>query len=140
MRLHGIDAPESAQTCIAGGQRLACGRRSANVPDGKIDRRAVRCEGRDRDRYGRLIAVCYVGSTDLNAWLVRNGWALADLRYSRDYVPEERRAEADEAGIWQGEFVPPWDWRQGERLDSEASGSSPSGDRDRGDIATQSEA
>jgi hypothetical protein len=87
-----------------------------------------------------LIAVCYVGSTDLNAWLVRNGWALADRRYSRDYVPEERRAEADEAGIWQGEFVPPWDWRQGERLDSEASGSSPSGDRDRGDIATQSEA
>jgi hypothetical protein len=87
-----------------------------------------------------LIAVCYVGSTDLNAWLVRNGWALADRRYSRDYVPEERRAEADGAGIWRGEFVPPWDWRRGARLGANGSGKSSSRDRDCGDFATQSEA
>ncbi|MBK1669306.1 hypothetical protein CKO28_14810 [Rhodovibrio sodomensis] len=145
IRLHGIDAPESAQTCVAGGQRWPCGRRSANALDAKIDRRTVRCEGRDRDRYGRLIAVCYLGSTDLNAWLVRHGWALAYRRYSRDYVPEERRAEADQAGIWRGRFVPPWDWRRGERLGGQGSrGSSSSRDRDRdcdcGDFATQAEA
>ena len=141
IRLHGIDAPESAQTCIAGGQRWPCGRRSANALDAKIDRRTVRCEGRDRDRYGRLIAVCYQGSTDLNAWLVRNGWALAYRRYSRDYVPEERRAQADDAGIWRGQFVPPWEWRRGERLGGHGSGkSSSSHDRDCGDFATQAEA
>jgi endonuclease YncB( thermonuclease family) len=143
IRLHGIDAPESAQTCIAGGQRWPCGRRSANALDAKIDRRTVRCEGRDRDRYGRLIAVCYLDSTDLNAWLVRNGWAMAYQRYSRDYVPEQRRAEADEAGIWRGEFVPPWDWRRGERLGGQASRNPSSltgGDRDCGDFATQAEA
>ena len=143
IRLHGIDAPESAQTCIASSQRWPCGRRSANALDAKIDRRTVRCEGRDRDRYGRLIAVCYQGSTDLNAWLVRNGWAMAYRRYSRDYVPEERRADADEVGIWRGQFVPPWDWRQGERLGGQPSGSSSSSsgnDRDCGDFATQAEA
>jgi hypothetical protein len=107
----------------------------------KIDRRTVRCEGRERDQYGRVIAVCYVGSTDLNAWLVRNGWALAYRRYSREYVPEERRAEADEAGIWRGEFVPPWEWRRGERLGGHGSdSSSPFRDRDCGDFATQAEA
>jgi endonuclease YncB( thermonuclease family) len=143
IRLHGIDAPESAQTCIAGGQRWPCGRRSANALDAKMDRRIVRCEGRDRDRYGRLIAVCYLGATDLNAWLVRNGWALAYRRYSRDYVPEERLAEADQAGIWRGRFVPPWDWRRGERLGGQPSGSSSAAtrhDRDCGDFGTQAEA
>jgi endonuclease YncB( thermonuclease family) len=141
IRLHGIDAPESGQTCVAGGKRWPCGRRSANALDAKIDRRTVRCKGRDRDRYGRLIAVCYLGSTDLNAWLVRNGWALAYRRYSRDYVPEERRAEADEAGIWRGQFVPPWEWRRGERLGGHASAnSSSSRDRDCGDFATQAAA
>ena len=115
IRLHEIDGPESAQTCIAGGQRWPCGRRSAHALAAKIDRGTVRCAGHDRDRYGRLIAVCYAGGTDLNAWLVRNGWALAYRRYARDYVPEERQAEADDAGVWRGQFVPPWDWRRGER-------------------------
>jgi endonuclease YncB( thermonuclease family) len=118
IRLHGIDAPESAETCVADGQRWQCGRRSANALAAKIDRGIVRCEGRTRDRYGRLIAVCYKGGTDLNAWLVRNGWALAYRRYSRAYVPEERRAKADSAGVWRGQFVLPWEWRRGERLGS----------------------
>jgi endonuclease YncB( thermonuclease family) len=116
IRLQGIDAPESSQRCLATGQRWPCGRRSANALAAKIDRTTVRCEGRDRDRYGRLIAVCYADGSDLNAWLVPNGWALAYRRYSRDYVPEERRAEAEEVGIWRGQFVPPWDWRRGARL------------------------
>ena len=144
IRLHGIDAPESAQTCIAGGQRWPCGRRSANALAAKIDRGTVRCEGRDRDRYGRLIAVCYAGGTDLNAWLVRNGWALAYRRYSRDYVPEERQAQAEGAGIWRGEFVAPWEWRRGQRLgavgSSNSKTSSPGRDRDCGDFATQADA
>ncbi|MBK1669635.1 hypothetical protein CKO28_16475 [Rhodovibrio sodomensis] len=143
IRLHGIDAPESSQTCLAGGQRWPCGRRSANALAAKIGRGTVRCEGRERDRYGRLIAVCYAGGTDLNAWLVRNGWALAYRRYSRDYVPEERKAEAEGAGVWRGRFVPPWDWRRGKRLGAAQPGGASSGgqrDRDCSDFATQAAA
>ena len=144
IRLHGIDAPESAQSCLDDGQRWPCGRRSANALHAKIDRGTVRCEGRDRDRYGRLIAVCYVGGTDINAWLVRNGWALAYRRYSRDYVPEERQAQAEGAGIWRGKFVPPWDWRRGQRLGAAGSSShessSPRRDRDCDEFATKGEA
>ena len=27
------------------------------------------------------------------------------------------QAKAAQAGLWAGEFVPPWDWRRGARLD-----------------------
>ena len=27
------------------------------------------------------------------------------------------QAQAAQAGLWAGEFVPPWDWRRGARLD-----------------------
>lgn len=62
----------------------------------------MRCEGRTTDSYGRLIAVCYVGDTDINAWLVRNGWALAYRRYSKDYVDDEHAAARAGAGLWRG--------------------------------------
>lgn len=71
-------APESSQTFLIGGQRWQCGRRSANALAAKIDRCTVRCEGREHHRNGSLIAVCYAaGGADLNAWLVRDRWALA---------------------------------------------------------------
>ena len=57
---------------------------------------------------------------DLGAWLVGNGLALAQRRYSTAYVPHEGRARLAKAGMWQGAFVPPWDWRRGERLEATA--------------------
>ena len=73
------------------------------------------CRGDQRDRYDRLISACFVGPYDLGERMVRNGWALAYRRYSRDYVDEEAEARQARAGIWRGEFVPPWEWRKGKR-------------------------
>ncbi len=50
--------------------------------------------------------------------MVRQGLALAYRRFSLDYVDEEAAAQATRRGIWAGEFVPPWEWRRGKRLDS----------------------
>ena len=116
VRLHGVDAPESAQSCLARGERWPCGQRAARALAGQIGGRTVACNERDRDRYGRIVAVCRYGGRDVNAWLVAQGWALAYRRYSRAYVNEELSARAARAGIWRGQFVPPWDWRRGERL------------------------
>ena len=116
VRLHGIDAPESEQSCLAGGKRWPCGQRATRALAGEIGGRAVACRERDRDRYGRIVAVCRHGGRDVNAWLVDQGWALAYRRYSRAYVDEESSARAARRGIWDGEFVAPWDWRRGERL------------------------
>ena len=43
---------------------------------------------------------------------------LAYRRYSLDYVDEEAEAQAARRGVWAGEFVKPWEWRRGKRLDS----------------------
>ena len=116
IRLHGIDAPESAQRCRAAGHVWPCGREATHALSGRIAGRTVVCEERDRDRYGRVVAVCRAGGEDLNAWMAAAGWALAYRQYSRRYVAEERAAKAAHRGIWRGEVVAPWEWRRGKRL------------------------
>ncbi|WP_281023647.1 thermonuclease family protein [Minwuia sp. IMCC4030] len=116
IRLHGIDAPESAQTCQAEGKAWRCGQQASFALADRIGRLPVRCETFQQDRYGRIIAICRRGRVDLNNWMVRMGWALAYRRYSTDYIAAENEAQQAGLGIWQGRFVPPWDWRRGKRL------------------------
>ena len=118
IRLEGIDAPESRQQCEdAEGVRYACGRTATDALRKRIGGEPVTCEGSERGRYGRLIAVCRLpDETDLNGWLVREGLALAYRHYSDRYVAQEAEAKAAKRGLWAGAFVPPWDWRRGERL------------------------
>ena len=70
----------------------------------------------DRDDNGRLLAVCVLGGEDLNAWLVFQGQALADRRFSDVYVEEEETAKAGGRRMWRGQYIEPWDWRSGTRL------------------------
>lgn len=111
IRLHGIDAPESAQPCIIDVEIQFCGQQATLALDEKIARQFVTCEPRDTDRYGRIIAVCRVGAEDINAWMVENGWAMAYRQYSLDYVPLEDKARAARVGIWRGDVMPPWEFR-----------------------------
>lgn len=125
VRLHGIDAPESKQRCRAGGRTWPCGREAARALARRIGGHTVTCETRDRDRYGRTIAVCRTGGSDMNGWMAAEGWALAYRSYSRDYVAEENRARAAKRGVWRGEMIAPWDWRRGMRLAREQSTAQP---------------
>lgn len=67
------------------------------------------------DRYGRQVARCFLGDTDLNGWMVDRGLALAYRTYSEDDVAQEKAAEGAERGLWSGTFYAPWDWRKGDR-------------------------
>ncbi|HEX5862837.1 MAG TPA: thermonuclease family protein, partial [Casimicrobiaceae bacterium] len=71
VRLHGIDAPELRQECTAYGQSWACGQTSAEWLKEHLSGREVECVGHARDRYGRRLAVCYVGGASINERLVR---------------------------------------------------------------------
>lgn len=116
MRLHGIDAPESGQWCLdRSGERYRCGQRSAFALADKIGAANVRCELRDRDRYGRHIARCSQPGVDLNEWMVLQGEAVAYRQYTADYTAAEALARNKRIGLWQGQFDLPWDWRRGER-------------------------
>lgn len=116
IRLEGIDAPESRQLCQdASGSNYRCGQRAALYLSDMIAGRRVTCEPTGQDRYGRTLAHCSVAGQDINGEMVAAGWALAYRRYSTRYVADERRAQAAGAGMWQGAFEAPWDWRKTNR-------------------------
>ena len=74
------------------------------------------CKISSKDLYGRSIGVCYIEDKNINRNLVENGWALAYIEYSKDYIHNEKLASQNKIGIWQGEFVEPWNWRRGARI------------------------
>ena len=68
IRIQGIDAPEHRQLCrSARGEAYRCGHKSTHALAALIGQQPVRCLKRDVDRYGRLVAQCFAGSTDLGA-------------------------------------------------------------------------
>ena len=63
------------------------------------------------DIYGRMLAICWVSGENINRWLVRQGLALAYVKYSREFVDDEKQARDAILGMWSGAFIAPWDWR-----------------------------
>ena len=55
-----------------------------------------------------------LGSTklSLNSYMVYTGNAVAYLRYSKEYIDEEKWAKENQLGIWQGNFERPEAWRK----------------------------
>lgn len=113
IRLHAIDAPESGQACFdAKGKPWRCGTMAARTMDDLAGGKTLACTPRDVDRYGRVVAVCFAGKTDVGRALVRAGLAMAYRRYGEDYVDAEQDARAARRGMWAGPFDWPWDWRK----------------------------
>ena len=128
IRLHGIDAPEAKQTCFEKGTRWRCGTNATFALAQMIGKHWVVCKQLDTDQYKRIVAVCRLAGPegpDVNRWMVANGWALAYRRFSQAYVKDEETAKKAGKGIWRGQFVPPWDWRRGERLAAEGAEKKP---------------
>lgn len=114
VRLEGIDAPEAGQMCA---RRVlgswACGDAATNFLRRLVEGRQVACQEAGRDRFGRVLAVCTVGETEINAALVREGLAWAFVRYSTRYVEIENEARIARRGIFATENTPAWDYRAG---------------------------
>ena len=99
---------------MQGAQRIgmevwAVGGKQAVRVDGEL---TVSCETTRKDQYVRWLARCDVAGVSVANWLAGHGWAVP----YRDRKCEEVRAlskeaEAQNAGIWGGEFVMPWEWR-----------------------------
>jgi endonuclease YncB( thermonuclease family) len=115
LRLFGIDAVEGRQSCTRAARQWACGEEAARKLRSLIGDRSITCSQRDVDDYGRIVAVCRAGNTDLAAEMARAGFATAYRRYSDDYVDEESEARAARRGIWAGEFAAPESYRGEQR-------------------------
>ena len=78
----------------------------------KIDSSKIKCISSSKDRYKRYLATCYKDNINLNKWMVRNGYAVAYKRYSKDYVRDEEYAKKNKLGVWEGSFTMPEKWRK----------------------------
>ena len=113
IRLGGIDAPAVDQLCLnTKGERWACGAAARDELTKRFGGKNWVCHTRSvTDRRGRIVARCEADGEDIQKWLVSSGWALALTRISRDYEGDEKAAREAKAGMWQGAFIAPWDWR-----------------------------
>jgi hypothetical protein len=111
-RLHGIDAPEAGQRCQdrAGGT-WRCGDEATRHLQELVGSAVPDCDNRGSDDFDRIIAVCMVGSQDINRAMVLDGFAWAFHRYSEDYAADEELAIGRGHGIWQAPTQTAWDYR-----------------------------
>ena len=115
-RLHGIDAPELHQSCAnKAGENYPCGQEAKRTLASLVRGKTLSCVTLDGDRYGRGVVECRAGSLDINAEMVRLGWAIAYVRHSAAYVDEEAQARRGQRGLWQGSFERPDKWRERNR-------------------------
>ncbi len=112
IKLAGIDAPSLQQLCLdAKGAPWKCGIAARDALADHVGSKPWTCHLMRLDRHARTLAKCSVDGEDVHAWLVRGGWALAFLRGAQRYDVDQKQAQAANAGLWQGAFFAPADWR-----------------------------
>jgi len=111
IRLFGIDAPEADQTCQRGGEVWRCGEDAGRMLASLVDGKPIECTQRDRDDYGRMVAVCRVAKTDLAMAMVNAGLAVVPPQFTADYVDGEAAAKARGVGLWGSNFAMPSTYR-----------------------------
>lgn len=123
INLYGMDAPELGQQCLHNGALWSCGLDAAYalqrlVREGK---RTISCSywGENPKAKTRSTAVCEFGGRDLAQRMITNGLAVAPPSVFPLYPKTQVKAKKTGLGVWRGQFVMPWGWRQGIRLGEE---------------------
>jgi endonuclease YncB( thermonuclease family) len=115
LRLYGVDAFESTQTCRdAKGTRWRCGAVATERLRQLVTQLDFACHVDPEfvDRHAREFAACTAGGRDVGALLVSEGLAFAYGRGAQ-YLSVETEAKAKARGAWAGRFVRPQFFRQG---------------------------
>lgn len=113
IRFSGIDAPELKQLCELNSKLVKCGAMAREFLIKKISDKQVRCiPEKDLDRYGRILAECFVNNESLSKYMVRNGYAFAFRKYSKKFIDDEQYAKSNNLGLWNTKFEYPWNNRK----------------------------
>jgi endonuclease YncB( thermonuclease family) len=128
-RLDGIDAPEIDQSCLdAEGALYVCGRVAPQELSRLIGEKPFHCEDRGADtaHRHRRIGLCHTADgTEINRWLVQNGWAINFEPYAKGrFKSEEEEARTGRLGMWSGCFVAPRDFRRWNKSTAQLLGTS----------------
>lgn len=113
IRLYGIDAPETDQTCTTEqGQVWACGAWVSDQVTQLFAGTDAQCTAVTTDRYNRIVARCVAGGQDIAHLLVSEGLAFAYRRYAQDYVLAEKTAAVRDVGLHASRVQNPSQFRQ----------------------------
>lgn len=111
-RFFGIDAPEIKQICEKDNTKIQCGVIAKSVLKNKIADKIPECIVKDKDRYQRLVAECFIGKESLSRFMVREGYAVAYSQYSKNFIEDEKYAKENKLGIWSMNFQMPSEYRK----------------------------
>lgn len=109
VRLAHIDAPELVQSGGGAATKALHGR----VLGEEISLHVV-----TQDRDQPIVAVVFLGDENINAWMVKQGyaWAWRGFTQEADYCVWENAARSLKRGLWADKhWVAPWDWRMSKR-------------------------
>ena len=116
IRVYGIDCPERGQPFGTKAKQFTADRAFGKSISVKVV---------DTDRYGRMVGrVELPGGDDLSELLVQNGMAWHYVKYAPDdeqLALLEAAARQGKIGLWSDSQtpIPPWEWRKGERGETE---------------------
>lgn len=107
IRLDGIDAPEYTQICTdADKNEYYCGKQALYYLQNLTEGKDINCKCLpETDRYRREICECFAENLSLNREMVSAGWAVTYR--DNTYADEEREAQENHRGIWQGKHMHP---------------------------------
>ncbi len=104
IRFFGIDAPELKQSF---------GKQSKEALSGILSGKQVEIIYKNKDTYGRIVAIVKLNNVDINRFLVSKGYAWADTYYSNAYIKEQENAKKNHLGLWkEGNPIEPYKWRK----------------------------
>ena len=106
IRFGGIDSPEKKEI----GYEL-----SKQKLKEKLNKNIVNCiREKNKDRWGRTVAECFINGESLSSFMVKNGYACDYVKYSKKkYAKEQEHAKSKKLGIWKMNFESSWEKKCG---------------------------
>ena len=105
IRLHGIEAPNAEQLCEIDGENWLCGWEATNALAHIVGRHWVSCRQNRLNEGGIVDATCFAGNVlNINACMVRNGWATAQNQTNTPFLQLETLARQEQIGIWRTKY------------------------------------
>jgi endonuclease YncB( thermonuclease family) len=113
VRLKGIEAPEPEQSCTIPGRQKAvkCAADALGALHRLAGGRSVRCEIAGSDGNARALGICFAGSSEINAELVKGGHVFAEQGLFAPYATLEEQARTRKTGLWRGNPKRPSEYR-----------------------------
>lgn len=119
VRLEGIDAPEAKQQH---------GSKAKEALSKLVLGKDVTLGVTGTDKYGRTLGIVLLDGNDINVRMLEDGWAWHYKKYNSEpkYGNAELRAKTAKLGLWSGEnFIPPWEFRDRQKLAPESAPAAP---------------